>query len=184
MLTTTLNKLRDANACKESYAVLLKVLGDHYGDKTAIPLARILEICDINDTLWAINHVIDGGDKILRLFACDCAEHVLHIFEEHYPNDKRVRECIDVARRFAAGKATIGELAAARDAAWDAAWAAGWDAARDAALDAARAAARAAALDAAWDAGLAAEENWQRERLIRYLNETAAPLTENSGKRT
>ena len=63
-------------------------------------------------------------DRELRLFACDCANHVLYIFERQRPNDKRPREAIEVARRFADGKATKKELAAAGAAARAAAGAA------------------------------------------------------------
>ena len=90
----------------------------------------------------------------LRLFACDCAEQALPIYEKDYPDDKRPRKAVETARLFAEGKATQKELdaawAAAGAAAWDAAGAAAGDAARDAARDAAGAAAAAAA--AAWDA--------------------------------
>lgn len=58
--------------------------------------------------------------KTARLFAADCAEHVLAIFEEERPNDDRPRNAIEAARAFAMGKID----AAARDAAWAAAWAA------------------------------------------------------------
>ena len=79
---------------------------------------------------------LDGDDKIVvrkarlvrklttwndwtaRLFACDCAERVLPIYEKEYPDDKRPREAIEAARRYAEGKATKKELAAASDAAW------------------------------------------------------------------
>ena len=116
-------------------------------------------------------------DRELRLFAADCAERALYIFERDYPNDKRPREAIQAARDFANGK--IG--AAAWDAAQDAAWAAGaaaWAAARAAAGNAARAAAwdaAGAAGNAAWAAagaaraaawaaaGAAAEIKWQRD---------------------
>ena len=57
------------------------------------------------------------NDRNLRLFAADCAEHVLPLFEQRYPDDKRPREAIEVARRFARGEATREELAAARAAA-------------------------------------------------------------------
>jgi len=108
-----------------------------------------------------------------RLFACDCAEHVLEHFETCYPDDNRPREAIRMARRFANGEATDEERAAAWAAARDAAWAA----ARDAAWAAARAA-RAAARDAAWaaaraarDAAWAAERQWQAMKLLEYLEE-------------
>ena len=92
------------------------------------------------------------NERTARLFACDCAERVLPIFEKAYPADKRPRQCIETARKFANGKATQEQLNAARDAAW----AAAWDAAGDAAWAAAGAAARAAAWDAAWAAAWAA----------------------------
>jgi hypothetical protein len=40
----------------------------------------------------------------------DCAELSLQYFEAEYPDDKRVRECIDTCRRYAQGKATEEEL--------------------------------------------------------------------------
>ena len=133
------------------------------------------------------------NDVTARLFACDCASHILKIFEGKYPNDKCPRKCIAMARKFARGKATHEELAAAWDDAWDDAWAAAraaaraadwddawaaaWDAARDAARDADRAAAwaaaRDAARDAAWDAAWAAarddERKWQVKKLLKIL---------------
>ena len=126
--------------------------------------------------------------KAARLFASDCAEHVLPIYEKRYPSDTRVRDCISTARQYALGIATEKQLAAAwaaaRDAgaAAEAAWAAraaeaaaeaaraaeaAWAAARaaEAAAEAARAAARAAeaAAEAAW-AARAAEAAWAAAR--------------------
>lgn len=77
------------------------------------------------------------ASKTLRLFACDEAAWALKRF---VPNpDPRSVEAIRVARKYAHGKATDAELAAAwaaaRDAAWDATPAAAWDAARAAARD-------------------------------------------------
>jgi hypothetical protein len=144
----------------------------------------------------ALYRVEAWNERNLRHFACDCAERVLPLFEQGYPNDTRPRVAITTARRFADGLATSKELAAARaaagaaagdaarDAARDAAGAAAWaaaraaardaarDAARAAARDAARAAAGAAAWDAAWDAARDAETSWQIERLTAYLDGT------------
>jgi hypothetical protein len=121
----------------------------------------------LRDNIYEIEtrgKVLDGDDKFTaqqirlvrkcegwnevtaRLFACNCAAHVLHIFEKKYPEDKRPRECIEMARKFARGKATREELASARDAAQDAAG----DAAQDAACDAAGYAEGYAARYAAW----------------------------------
>lgn len=137
--------------------------------KTVARTARIVKVLDT----W--------NKRTARLFACDCAEHVLPVFESQRPDDDRPRTAIEVARLFARGEATADELAAAGDAAADAAGAAAWAAAAAAwaaawaAWDAARAAwatadaARAAAGDAAWNAAWNAERRWQTERLMAYL---------------
>ena len=74
--------------------------------------------------------------RLLAAWAADCAEHVLPLFGERYPQDDRPRRAIETARAWARGEVTVGE---ARAAALEA-----HAAARDAADDAARAAARAA----------------------------------------
>lgn len=60
-----------------------------------------------------------------RLFACDCAEHVLSYFERFQPLDKRPRIAIEVARHYAWGNASREELDAASADAEGAAYAAG-----------------------------------------------------------
>ena len=122
----------------------------HGNDKFAAPQMRL------------VRKVATTDARMLRLFACDAAQDVLWIFEKERPNDTRVRDCIEVARRYAIGEATEKERAAAGDAAGDAAWAAGdvaW-AAAGTAVGAASWAVEADAWDAAraaaWDAGAAA----------------------------
>ena len=98
-------------------------------------------------------------DQELRLFAVFCARQV-----EHLTADQRSKDAINTAEKFAKGKATREELAAACDAAryaarataWATAWAAAADA--DAAADAACDAAWYAACAAAWDA----QSDWLR----------------------
>ena len=118
--------------------------------------------------LWlAENRGVELDESKLRLFACDCAEQALPLYERDYPDDKRPRQAIAVARRFANGEATREELAAAWDAAKAAAWAAAW-----AAGDAAKAAAWAAwdaAKAAAWAAARAAALAYQADKLREYL---------------
>ena len=125
----------------------------------------------------------EWDERTARLFACDCAEHVLYLYERDYPDDNRPRHAIEVARRYANGEATVQELTAAWAAAAGAARAAAGDAAgaaraaRDAAGDAAWAAAgdaagaARAARDAAGDAAWAAEREWQAAKLAEYLTE-------------
>jgi len=103
-------------------------------------------------------------DRIARLYACDCAERIVHLCGD----DPRHRDAIAAARRCTEGQATTAELYAARAAARitaraitarAAAWAssaAAWDTAGVAARAAAWAAAGDAAGTAAWAAGAAA----------------------------
>jgi hypothetical protein len=114
----------------------------------------------IRDRVWVALHKEFFSDKELRLLACDIAEKSL---TDHKVTDQRSWNAIKVARSFANGEATKGELAAARAAAWAAA-----DAAARAARATARATAHAAAAaahaaawaarstDAAWAANAAA----------------------------
>ena len=110
----------------------------------------------INAQLWVCElagGIIEGADKVaatrlrlvertpiddraLRLFAADCAEDALPIFERARPNDARPRLAVAAARAFTDGLIDRRALAAARAAAW----AAAGDAAGAAAGDAARAA--------------------------------------------
>jgi hypothetical protein len=125
----------------------------------------------------------------MRLFAADCAEHVLPIFLKVRPDDDRPAKATEAARQFARGEIGAAARDAAGDAAWDAAGDAAGDAARDAtraaARDAARAAARAAAGDATGAAARAAtraaardaarrdaERQWQAERLATYITDS------------
>ena len=95
---------------------------------------------------------LNWDDKQARLFAADCAERVLPLFENMHPDDPRPRLAIAAARNSANGNIGAAAWAAARDAAA----AAARDAARDAAAAAARDAAGAAARAAAWEAAGAA----------------------------
>src|SRR3990167_7392296 len=107
-----------------------------------------------------IRHVDAWNEQSARLFAADCAEHVLPVWEA-YTDDDRPRLAIAAARAYARGEIDLEELDAARAAAEDAAWAA--------ARAAAGAAAGAATWGAAWaatrDAARDAERVWQAEQL-------------------
>lgn len=154
-ITTTLRKLKDADACVPRYKHLCEGLGRGFGKTATLPLTKILETNGREDVLWALFNAADGGDKIVRLWAADCAEHVQHIWLKSYPNDARPADAIKAARAFARGEITTADGTAAGAAARAAARAAAW------------AAARAAAGTAAGTA----EEQWQTGRLIEYLNE-------------
>ena len=120
------------------------------GKRKSISLKNLLDM-DISDAdkVWAFSYLSFVDDRDKRLFACACAENVLHIYESRYPGDNRPGQAIEVARRYANGEATIEELRAAW-AASAAASAAGW-----------------AASDAAWAAASA-----EQVQLIRRFCET------------
>ena len=78
----------------------------------------------------------DDDHHLLAQWAADCAQHVLHLFEEVQPDDDRPRRAIDSARAWTRGEITMSQsraagghaMAAARDlsgAARHAAFAAG-----------------------------------------------------------
>ena len=54
-------------------------------------------------------------DRELRLFAADCAEHVLPSFERIYINDPQPRRAIQAARAYAEGSITADDLMEARE---------------------------------------------------------------------
>lgn len=130
----------------------------------------------------------------LALWAADCAEHVLPLFEEKYPADDRPRKAIEAGRAWVRGElkmtegrpAAVAAHAAARDvddpAAKAAARAAGHafgtahmaDHAQHAANYAAAAVAKAAA-PADADAARAGERAWQWENLTEELRPLGFP---------
>lgn len=163
-LYTTFELLREHEACTNRYRYLARKLGGvrAYGADTPIPLLKILEVSGLDDAEWALSAVPEEQqalrDRIARHIACDYAERVLPIFEEAVPGDSCPRDTIAVSRRFADGKASSEELAAAARAAY--AWAAHvagrYATARAAAARATTLASAAAAVLCAADAACAA----------------------------
>ena len=158
-LTTTLTAIRAARPCEEGWAKLLGHLGKTRADDEPLPLTVILDSNGLDDTLWVLDKTT-GLRRICVLFAADCAEQVLPLFERDRPDDSRPRRAIEVARDPHASDAASDAAWAARDAARAAACAA--SAAARAAACAASAAARAAsaASAAAWDASAASAAAW------------------------
>ncbi len=46
----------------------------------------------------------DADHRLLAIWAADCAQHVLHLFEETRPDDDRPRRAIELARAWARGE--------------------------------------------------------------------------------
>jgi hypothetical protein len=134
------------------------------------------------DKLWALLHNEFLTDEQMHLFACDCAEQVVHLCGD----DPRPRAAIAAKRAWLRCEISDQELAAARDAVWagraavraaarDAIWAAARDTAWVAAWANAQATAWAAARANAWATTRAAAGDWQLARLLEYIG--GAPCT-------
>lgn len=54
----------------------------------------------------------DEDHQLLALWAAECAEHVLHLFEAEQPADPRPRDAIDAARSWARGELKMMEARA------------------------------------------------------------------------
>ena len=131
----------------------------------------------------------DAHHHLLAVWAADCAEHVLHFFEEVQPHDDRPRRAIESIRAWTRGEITMSQsraagghaMAAARElsgAARHAAYAAGQAAvvAHVAAHELGAAAyaikaARAAAPDGQAEEAGRRECGWQRAQLPREIRE-------------
>lgn len=125
------------------------------------------------------------GERITRLFAADCAEHVLHVFEAACPSDDRPRRAIKTARSRAGDRGPVSRNAVEAGAAVDAASHAAGTPWADRDLASVHAAVAALCADgcyfgweaakatagAAWHAKDAEveERQWQRQRLMEYL---------------
>ncbi|MBZ0277644.1 MAG: hypothetical protein K8I60_15970 [Anaerolineae bacterium] len=133
--------------------------------------------------------LLDAHHHLLALWAADCAEHILHCFEQVQPDDNRPRQAIEQARAWVRGEVSMtqartaaghamGAARALSGAAREAAYAAGQAAAvahvaaheLGAAAYAIRAARAAAAKEARIEAGRL-ECQWQRAQLPDAIRE-------------
>ena len=139
-MSTLARKLKAIGACKEAVEW---AKGHKWPDAW--------QKCERGDWMLWLCGAMQGKEgwpprQQIVLVACDCAELVLPIFEKKYPDDKRVRECLETTRKWANGEATIEDVHKARAATADAtADATAYAAAAAYAADAAAAAAAAAA---------------------------------------
>ena len=115
-LTTTLNNIRACNPCEDGWVKLLKHLGKTQADDEPLPYETILDSNGLDDALWCCR-CEPKYDREWRLFAVWCARQVQHLM-----TDQRSIDALDVAERYANGKATDKELKKAGVAAWEAAW--------------------------------------------------------------
>ncbi len=185
MLYATFALAHKSNACTESYKKMGEALGGitKYGKDTPIPLDTVVEVCGLQDAIWSLRCTTEDSQNLLIEFACRCAEHVLHFYEDKYPGDNRPRLAIEAARVCLTDKspnawsARSAAESAAESAAWSAAWSArsaaesaAWSAAGSAAWSAAGSAAESAAWSAAESAAESAEQEWQKQQFLELLN--------------
>lgn len=57
--------------------------------------------------------LLDSDHHLLALWAADCAQHVLYLFEEVQPNDKRPYRAIELVRAWTRGEVTMSQSRAA-----------------------------------------------------------------------
>ncbi|WP_395543238.1 putative immunity protein [Neotabrizicola sp. sgz301269] len=101
MITATLKAICDAGPCDGGIRKLIKHLGktvtEARKDETPLPVLTVMYSNGLDDALWVLDRAV-GNERICRLFAADCAESVLHLFEAERPGDTRPRDAIAVAR--------------------------------------------------------------------------------------
>jgi hypothetical protein len=54
------------------------------------------------------------SEKEQHLFAADCGDHILHVFESKHPEDLRPRQAVNARRYYARGEFTLEQWVAAR----------------------------------------------------------------------
>ena len=128
-MSTPINHLSELSACSDAVAWVKST--------KCRSLESAWKKCERGDwMLWYAGKksgpVGDERRKKLVLAACECARLALPIWEKRYPDDKRVRNCIETAEKWARNEATLEALKVSRQnccAAADAAAAAAYAAA-------------------------------------------------------
>ena len=108
---TTLNEIRANEPCRDGWARLLRHLGKTRSDDEPLPLLVILDSNGLSDALWCLR-AVTGHNRALRLYAVWCATQAQHLMK-----DERSLASINVAERYADGRATSQELFDAMSAA-------------------------------------------------------------------
>ena len=105
-MKTTLNKILQHSPCQQGWKKLLKSLGKTRVDDETITIERIIKSNGIQDAVWCLR-AVDGRDMEIRLFAVWCARQVQYLM-----TDPSIA-ALDVAERYAHGRATEQEVLAA-----------------------------------------------------------------------
>lgn len=97
MLYTTLQQLKNFQACSSGLDTLLDSLPPFYDDNAPISLEHILNSNGIHHAIWALR---TQPKEVGIEFALMCTESVLYIFEKKYPDDNRPRKAVDMTRKW------------------------------------------------------------------------------------
>ena len=164
-MRTSLNAIRAHNPCRDGWGKLLRHLDKTAADDEPLSIETILESNGLIDALWCLR-AVENRDREMRLYAVWCARRV-----EHLMTDPRSIAALDVAERYARGRATDEELRAATRAAWEAA-------------EAAEAAWAEAEAEAAWAARGATQSAQAGElrRICREIDAGRDPYLEEDGR--
>ncbi len=141
----TIPFIKEFNPCQYGLDNLTK----HY-PKLDMLIGEFLKLEHIpyEDKLWLSNKIVDI--TVLKQWAVECAEQVLSNYNEAYPSDSRITDCIETTKRYLEGNESLENLNTARSAARSAAESAAWSAARSAAC---------AAWSAAWSTAASTAES-------------------------
>ena len=111
MIYTTLQSCKDNYACTSGYRKLLAYVGLDYPMDKNISLLTILKSNGLADTMWVLDRAALGDNKLFRMkFGVWCAEQCYKYWKAKYPNDDRVKNCIDMTHKFIIGGCSQEEL--------------------------------------------------------------------------
>jgi hypothetical protein len=77
--------------------------------------SEFLDLDKISDKIWVVRKTLPR--EVLQEWSVLCAESVLHLFEEKYPEDKRPRECLEYLKTKEVEPEELGMHKAAAEAA-------------------------------------------------------------------
>ncbi len=87
-------------------------------NKEVITLQDLADCLPIKDLSWFFVKKCELTIIQKQKFAIYCAELVLPIYEKEYPNDSRVKDCIEATKLYIDGKISINELKVKRSTAY------------------------------------------------------------------
>lgn len=112
----TIPIIKEFNPCQSGLDNLIK----HY-PKLNMLMSEFLALEQIpyNDKIWLTNIIVDR--IILKQWAVECAEQVLSNYNELFPKDNRLTDCIETTKRYLEGNESIANVKTAMFAARSAA---------------------------------------------------------------